>query len=157
MLLEPYQKLKEKLTGINLVKKIDYFNDQYSGILHTIPVLFIEFPETLRFETISKQQQQADFKARIHVVSKVMQNADKSIDENSIGQHFTICNDVFFRLQGYRADDGTRLIFNSLTRTVFEHHQEMQGFMVTTQDFEGIIYAYLPELQKIGRPDVEIE
>ena len=157
--MKPYQQLKQQLTGIANVKLIEYFNDQYAGVLHTSPVLFIEFPQPLEFETRSKDEQQAAFTVRVHTVTKVMHNADKSIDETGLDKHFGICNDVFIRLQGFRAEDtaNKRLIFNSLARTRFEHHQEMQGFMVSTQDFEGIIFDYMPELQKVAKPPVDIQ
>lgn len=156
MLLKPYQILKQKLIDIPNIKHIDYFNDQYSGVLHTAPVLFVEFPEALQFETMGKEMQQALLKVRIHAVSKVMHNADKSISESSLETHFTICNNIWERLQGFRADDGAKTVFNSLARTTFEHHQELEGFMVTYQDFEGVIYSYAADKQKVAKPDAEI-
>ncbi|MBN1250674.1 MAG: hypothetical protein JXA16_00965 [Bacteroidales bacterium] len=149
--------LKLQLLDIPGIKLIEYFNDQYSGILHTAPVLFIEFPDALSFETLSKDMQQAAFKARIHTVTKVIQKADKSINEDSVEGHFNICDAVFEKLQGFRAiDENGQLIFNSVSMTVFEHHQEMRGFMVTTQDFEGIVYHRKSSVIAFSRPNVEI-
>ncbi|OQY03232.1 MAG: hypothetical protein B6I20_05495 [Bacteroidetes bacterium 4572_117] len=138
------------------MKQIEYFNDQYSGVLHTAPVLFIEFPDALQFETLDKTTQQALFKVRIHAVGKVMHKADKSISESSLETHFGICNDIWLRLQGFRAEDSGKMTFNSLARTTFEHHQELSGFMVTYQDFEGVVYSYAPDKQAVAKPSVEI-
>jgi len=42
MLNEIYKALKERLSGIEGVKHLDWFNDQYNGIIHAEPGIFIE-------------------------------------------------------------------------------------------------------------------
>lgn len=156
MLLKPYNYLKNQLSSIAEIKLIDWFNDQYSGTIHTAPAVFIEFPGNLRFETLRKNVQQAPFIARIHTISKVLMNADNSIDAASIQLHENINDAIYARLQGCRLIDTDRLLCNSLSRSVYEHHQYLQGWMVTTQDFESVIYQHEVPAITIPRPDVEI-
>lgn len=156
MLLKLYQNLKNQLLTINDVKIIEWFNDQYAGTIHAAPAIFIEFPGQIRFETLRKQTQQAPFIARIHMVSKAIMKQDMSIDESLVSAHFDSCEQIYQLLQGHRAVDGDNLLFNSLSRSVFEHHQYMKGWLVTTQDFEAMLYQFSPAGIITDKPDLEI-
>ena len=140
MINEVYKILKERLNGISGVKHIDWFNDQYSGIIHSEPGIFIEFVGNQRAETLRGQTQQIELNVRIHVYSKVIMKEDKSVDEGKIDSHFEIVQEVYRRLQGYRYGQGNGLTFNSMQRTGIEHHQYMRGWFVTTQDFTMMGY-----------------
>lgn len=157
MLLTPYRALKSQLSQISGIKLVDWFNDQYAGTIHTAPAIFVEFPNQLRFETLRKGVQQAPFLVRIHMVSKVIMKQDNSVEEAKVEQHFTSCEAIYNRLHGLRHIDNEKLIFNSLSRSNFEHHQEMKGWMVTLQDFEAMIYQHVAAGQIVARPDVEIK
>ncbi|MEA3450281.1 MAG: hypothetical protein U9Q83_00090 [Bacteroidota bacterium] len=145
MLLPVYNALQTKLNGIPNVQHLDWFNDQYAGTIHAEPGIFIEFPEPIPTEILRKNTQQGELIIRIHVYSKAVAQIDKSIDKTVIAKHFDITEEVFQRLQGFRSADEDKLLFNSLDRTAFQHHQYMQGWFVTTQDFECIIYDMKPE------------
>ena len=140
MLNEVYKQLKERLEGISEVKHLDWFNDQYSGIIHTEPGIFIEFIGNQRTETLRGQVQQIAIKVRIHVYSKVISKEDKSLPEAKINTHFEIVKEVYRRLQGYRYGESGQLLFNSMQRVAIEHHQYLRGWFVTTQDFEMMGY-----------------
>lgn len=140
MLLKAYNALQTKLNDIPNIKHLDWFNDQYAGTIHAAPGIFIEFKDPLIMETLSKGVQQAPFSTTIHVYSKVVPQQDKSLDLVKIAEHFEIVQEVYSRLHGFRANDGDNLLFNSLSRKAYQHHQYMQGWFVTTQDFESIIY-----------------
>ncbi len=138
------------------MKIIDWFNDQYAGVIHAEPAIFIEFPDALEFETLRQDVQQAEFTIRIHLASKAIQKQDRTISEDVIETHFNICDKIYYKLQGYRLQEGDMLIFNSLARTNYEHHQYMQGWMVTTQDFEGVIYQDERQQQTVKQPEFKI-
>ena len=159
MINEVYKILKERLNGIAGVKHIDWFNDQYSGIIHTEPGILIEFVGNQRTETLQGQTQQIELSVRIHVYSKVIMREDKSVDEGKIDSHFEIVKEVYRRLQGYRSkiyrqepEDNNELIFNSMQRTGIEHHQYMRGWFVTTQDFQMMGYD-IEETLTTTRPE----
>ncbi len=159
MLLKTYQKIKQKLSVIPEVKLLTWFNDQYEGTIHTVPAIFIEFPNELLLETLSKKNQQAPLTVRIHTVSKLISETDGSINETDIESHEAINDQVYNLLHGLVAKENDKLIFNSLARTRYLQHQYLQGWYVTTQDFEGIIYENQIEqtLTTIPKPVVNIE
>lgn len=156
MLLNPYRALKSQLSSIEGIKLIDWFNDQYEGTIHTAPALFVEFPNDLRFETLSKKIQQAPFMVRIHTVSKVIAQQDNSINETSIENHDMLCDAVYDKLQGFRKIENDKLLFNSLSRSNYQHHQYLKGWMITTQDFEAMIYQHEQEPSMHPKPSIEI-
>jgi hypothetical protein len=153
MLLKPYKNLKSQLSDIEGIKLIDWFNDQYAGTIHTEPAIFIEFPVALKFETKSKQIQQAPFVVRVHMVTKAIQKQDNSILESVIDSHFASCEAIYYKLQGYRYAENDKLIHNSLARTEFMHHQYMQGWMISTQDFECMLYQHEQVKEKTEMPN----
>ena len=155
MLLKVYNVLKARLEGITGVKHIDWFNDQYEGIIHIEPGIFIDFPEPINLETLRGETQQGKLITRIHVYSKVIAMQDKSLNQEAIERHFEIVKEVFRRLQGFRSGENGKLLFNSMMRVNLTHHQYMQGWFVTTQDFESIVYD-IEEKTTIAKPPVEI-
>lgn len=156
MLLEIYKNLKTVLNTIDSIQYIDWFNDQYSGTIHTVPAVFIEFPNPLLFETLSKEMSQADLTVKLHIVSKALSSQTGSIQEGVLIAHENINNAVFKALQGVSLFIMGLEIHNSLNRTNYEHHQYMKGWLVTTQEFECELYQYeLPETTE-SKPEAEI-
>lgn len=156
MLLPVYNALQTKLDGIQDVKHLDWFNDQYAGTIHAEPGIFIEFPDDIPMATVRKATQQGDLTIRIHVYSKLVPMQDKSLDKSIIEKHFAIVQEVFKRLQGFRAESGDNLLFNSMNRTIFQHHQYMEGWFVTTQDFETMLYE-MEQFQEITSPVADVQ
>ena len=158
MLLEAYRAIKTELenktTGIKL---IDWFNDQYSGTIHTVPAVFVEFPKPLQFETLKGQIQQAEFTVKIHLASQIKADVSKRIDETLIETHENLVKAIYFAMQGFSANYGTgEKLFNSIGRTEYEHHQYIKGWFVTMQHFEGVIYQLGQTKEKVSRPSVNI-
>ena len=107
--------------------------------------------------TTRKATQHGDLTVRIHVFSKLVAMQDKSLDKTVIEKHFAIVQEAYTRLQGFRENDGENLIFNSMNRTVFQHHQYLQGWFVTTQDFECMIYNIEEELtHAVPEPQISV-
>ena len=92
MLLKVYKNLKATLNTTGSIKHIGWFNDQYSGTIHTTPAIFIEFPNALQFETMSKNLAQAALTVRIHTVNKAVSNQAGEIDEGVLLLHENINN-----------------------------------------------------------------
>jgi len=142
MYLQPYLKIEEKLNAnVTGIKFIEWFNDQYAGTIHTAPAVFVEFPTELRFSTLRGQFQTAPFTVRIHLASKIIPDQAKALDKTLIALHDEMTRDIYFALQGFGAsyDTGNKM-FESLGRTALQQIQEMQGWLVITQDFESRIY-----------------
>ncbi len=144
MLLEAYRAIKNKLqTDIPELKLIDWFNDQYSGTIHTVPAVFIEFPNELNFKNARREFQISKFKARIHLVTKALSDNSKHIKEELIQEHETLSQKIFYSLhQLWAMYEADKKLFDSLTRTTYQHYQYLKGWLITTQDFESQIYQH---------------
>ena len=144
MLLQPFLKIKDKLTAdVAGIKFVDWFNDQYAGTIHTAPAVFVEFPTELRFQTLRAQFQQSPFTVRIHLATKALADQTKHINPQLIEQHEIMTDEIYYALQGFGTQlSPTQKLFESLGRTAYKHHQYMQGWLVTTQDFESRIYQH---------------
>lgn len=150
MLLAVFNEIKTKLTGIDRVQLIDWFNNQYEGTIHAEPALFIEFPESLVMQQLNDKYQQALLTIRIHTVSKVLSAQDGSIDASSLQLHEAINRAVYLRLQGVKCSNDITPVFSHLSRVRYEHFQHDRGWMLTLQDFETIVYIY-PETEVFGQ------
>lgn len=145
MLHQPYIQIKSRLDGISDVKSVKRFNNQYEtdGAIVAVPCIFIEFVGALRFETMRKTAQQAPLTVRIHTVSKVHGEVDLSLPDTLIETHEAIADEVYHRLQGFRYEpEPDRLLFSSMNRVEYHEHVYNYGWMLTTQDFECMVFQY---------------
>lgn len=144
MLLEAYQSIKTQIEAkVPGIKYTDWFNDQYSGTIHTAPACFIEFPNPLEFKTLRREFQQAQFTVRIHLASKAYSDQAKRIDPALIAEHENLTQQIFYAISGLGAMyNPSQILFTSLQRTSYEHHQYMKGWLMTTQDFVSLIYQH---------------
>lgn len=116
-------------TGESPLKDIQWFNNQYEGVIHATPALFIEFGG-LDFSRTTKQAQTTPISIRLHVVSEVMSDSDGEIRDDDVAAHEEIARKVL------QAMDGVRLPFEGgETRPVrlasWTHNHKYNGWMVT--------------------------
>ena len=149
MLYQAYKKIKAQLMAeLPNVKYIDWFNDQYSGTIHTAPAIFVEFPTPLNLKTLRENFQEAPFSVRIHAVTKAHADQKKTIHDNKLQEHDILVEDVYKAMQRFHCnyDDGKKL-FTSLNRFNLTHHQYIKGWLMTTQDFSSLIYQHSVEVE----------
>lgn len=162
MLLAAFNAIKNKLSAdVAEIKLIDWFNDQYSGTIHTVPAVFVEFPVPLKLKTHRVKFQTAPLIVRIHAVSKALSDQSKKLKPVSLQQHEQLVQSVYHSLHGFGASyasDGKKL-FTSLNRFDLTHHQYIKGWLMTTQDFEAQIHQHfeettgtIDELEVSGQP-----
>lgn len=134
MLLNTFKDIREKLSSIEEVKQIQWFNAQYDGIIHTSPVIFVEFPQKLPFDQFTKLSDRVLLTIRIHIVSAVVPGADNSIPDELIAQHEAIAQAAHQRLNGvflnFRDVMTEPLKFGS-----YEHYHKYKGWMITFLEF----------------------
>lgn len=111
------------------LKDIQWFNNQYEGVIHTTPALFVEFGE-LSFSHVTKTAQTTPISIRLHVVSEVLSESDGEIRDEDVAAHEEIARKVL------QAMEGVRLPFEgSETRPVrlasWTHNHKYNGWMVT--------------------------
>ena len=140
MLFNFYKDIRAKLQPIPDLKAIDWFNNQYEGVIAVAPVIFIEFPKELKFDQASFDHRETTLIIRLHVVSAAVANQDGSIKDDVIQEHEAIAERAIKLVEAARITgvDGemSRLIF-----TGYSHYHRHKGWMVTLLDFETDIFV----------------
>ncbi|MCI7783191.1 MAG: hypothetical protein SO287_12910 [Parabacteroides sp.] len=121
-------------TGESPLKDIQWFNNQYEGVIHAIPALFVEFGE-LSFSHVTKTAQTTPISIRLHVVSEVMSDSDGEIRDDDVAAHEEIARKVL------QAMEEVRLPFEGgETRPIrlasWTHNHKYYGWMVTLLGLE---------------------
>jgi len=130
-----------RLTTVDGLKLTTWWNNQGTdGTIHTAPAVFIEFPEPLPVETLNGQLQQAAFKIRVHLYTKLHANKDGGVSTNRVTQHENIVNYIYDSLQEWDLKDRGEIILSSLERTRLDFNMSEPGWAITVQDFECMIY-----------------
>lgn len=116
------------------LKDIQWFNNQYEGVIHTTPALFIEFGG-LEFSPATKQALTTSISIRLHVVSEVMSESDGEIRDDDVAAHEQIARKVL------QAMEEVKLPFeNGETRPLrlasWTHNHKYYGWMVTLVGLE---------------------
>jgi len=140
MLKKVFDKLKERLAMVPDVKLVDWFNNQYEGVIHAAPCIFVDFPKPITMGQLRGRVQHGLLTVRIHAVSKVVNRADYSIDPAGIELHEVLVDNIYAVLQQYSAtENGSIPIFGTMSRNEVEHHPYNKGWMITTQDFVCLV------------------
>lgn len=121
-------------TDESTLKDIQWFNNQYEGVIHTTPALFIEFGG-LDFSRTTKLAQTTPISIRLHVVSEVMSDSDGEIRDDDVAAHEQIARKVL------QAMEEVKLPFeNGETRPLrlasWTHNHKYYGWMVTLVGLE---------------------
>ena len=141
MLLNPFNAIKQQLADVPDIKLITWYNDQVkAGVLHTEPVILIEFPDELNTETLNRQSQQAGLLTRVHVIHKLHTDKDGSIKQNIMQLHEDAATAIFDRLHEFAKEgpNGTELSSNE--RIAYRLDMDNPGWAITTQDFDCLLY-----------------
>ena len=120
--------------GDSPLKDIQWFNNQYEGVILVSPSLFIEFGGW-EFSRTTKQALTTPISIRLHVVSEVMSESDGEIRDDDVAAHEQIARKVAEAL------DEVRLPFeNGETRPLrlasWTHNHKYYGWMVTLVGLE---------------------
>ena len=120
--------------GDSPLKDIQWFNNQYEGVILVSPSLFIEFGG-LEFSRTTKQALTTPISIRLHVVSEVMSESDGEIRDDDVAAHEQSARKVAEAL------DEVRLPFeNGETRPLrmasWTHNHKYYGWMVTLGGLE---------------------
>lgn len=121
-------------TAGSLLKDIQWFNNQYEGVIHVSPSLFIEF-RGLDFNRTTKQAQTTPISIRLHVVSEVMSESDGEIRDEDVAAHEAIARKVAEALEEVRLpfEEGET---RPLRLASWTHNHKYYGWMVTLVGLE---------------------
>lgn len=133
-----YNFVKTKLETIDDLKLITWWNGQQAdNIIHTVPAVFIEFPDALQTTQMSNQRMQnSELTVRIMLASKLLTNNAGEIDDNIVATHEELAMQIFEALQGQQMEfDSNGTAINSLVRKSIELNMQTPGMAITIQDF----------------------
>jgi hypothetical protein len=154
MLYKFFNSIATRLSsGVSALEGVEWFNDQYNGTILKAPMAFVEFPEPIPVEEVSKDLTRSEMTVRIHVVSKVLTKVDNTVPDQAVIDHEDVVVAVRDQLRGYTLTETiltvipedppepesilseTLDISNKLNWRRVQHFHKFQGWMVTTLDY----------------------
>lgn len=133
MLNNIYNAIKTQLNSIETAENTQWFNMQYENkgwvFQHGF---FVEFPNQLDFEQISKQAAESPLRVRIHAYSKFIQTQE-GVSDSEVLAHETLALAAKTALKGFKpTNTTTRMKF-----TGWRHWHRLNGWMVTYIEFDA--------------------
>lgn len=149
MIFELFEQIREKLAnayGITIsngeltpsadspVKDIQYYADQYNGIIHAAPAVFVEI-DRLDFSQQTKQTRSTPIHITLHVVTEAASESDNNTPDEAFRAHEAIATKAQQALK-----DKTLLFEGGETRPLRvkgrQFYARYQGWMVTLLELE---------------------
>lgn len=137
MLFPFYTSVKSRLQNqVADLKDIQWYNNQYAGIIHTEPLALVEFPDAVDIVDISKSSCRVDITIKVHVISKAIADSDNAIPDSQVENHEDLVALVKTALKDYvllDEDDvalGSRLVYRQ-----YRIVQEYSGWLVNHLTF----------------------
>jgi len=129
-----YKAIEAELKKIPELKDVQWYNAQYEGTIHTHPVAFVEFPDPLEMDKISKTLSEGEVLIRVHVTSKVISRHDTAVPDIAIQQNEEIATQVKDNLNGLVPVWGAQ-VASRLKHVEWQHYHRWKGWMVTFVSF----------------------
>ncbi|OGX23344.1 MAG: hypothetical protein A3K54_00060 [Omnitrophica WOR_2 bacterium RBG_13_44_8] len=126
-----YKSIKDRIASqVKDLKDTQWFNDQYSSIIHAEPIVFIEFPDIVNEQWISKETSRAAIPVTIHVVSKSMADNDASISDAQVKDHDDLAVLVRDALKAYQLTYAGSSLGSKLQLTGYQAAHQYKGWLV---------------------------
>lgn len=121
-------------THESALKDIQWFASQYDGVIHTAPVLLVEFQD-LDMSVLTKQTGRTHISIRLHVVTEADNESDGDVLYPAIAEHERIATDVWEALKYWKLDfmEGET---DRLRPVKWGHNHNYRGYMVTWIELE---------------------
>lgn len=118
----------------DVLQDIQWFNNQYEGVVHISPVVFVEF-SPLSITPLTKQNSTTEIDIRLHVVTEMMNESDNDVSDADIISHEELAEKVADAVEGNKLTFGQGTT-RPLQVTGWTHYHKYQGFMVTLIDLK---------------------
>lgn len=128
-MLDPiYESISERLASLEL--PVEWYNVQYEESMIHDAGFFVEFPDRIPIDELSKDAMRAPVKIRLHTYSKALRTND-GIPAETIQDHEKKAKDARDLLRNW-APEGCK----KLNWTGWQHWHRWKGWMVTFVEFE---------------------
>jgi len=137
MLNDIYKAIKQQLITADedlTLKGIEWYNVQYESTIASTPRIFVEFPEPLVIDQISKDARRTPVKIRLHVVTQALTGTDGTIPDSVVDTHEEIATWAKDTIDHFTPPDGYTRQMNF---TGWQHWHKYKGWMVTFVEFEA--------------------
>jgi len=124
-----YQALKAALSQVEDLEDVQWYNNQYEGIINKAPVVYVEFAP-LEIDPISRMAGQTDIDIRLHVVTEVISEYEGDVPDTLVEQHHALADEVVEALEGFRLPFGTDMT-RRLELTAWTPEYKYNGWLVT--------------------------
>ena len=143
MLNPIYKAIKQQLITADedlTLKGIEWYNVQYESTIASTPRIFVEFPEPLVIDQISKDARRTPVKIRLHVVTQALTGTDGTIPDSLVDTHEEIATWAKDAIDHFIPPPSTGSGINpckQMNLTGWQHWHKYKGWMVTFVEFEA--------------------
>ncbi|PKQ69381.1 hypothetical protein BZG01_00135 [Labilibaculum manganireducens] len=136
MLNDIYKDIKAQLNTIATSEDCQWYNVQYEQAGWAFNAgFFVEFPDALQFDDISKMKRRSPLKIRVHVYNQNVQTTE-GISDSDIDAHEAMALQVLNILDLHIPTLDGEEITSKLIFRGWQHWHRYQGWMITFIDFE---------------------
>lgn len=146
-----YQVLKAHLANVPNVEDVDWYLGQYSqddsgSILYATPSLYIEF-RPIDWKTLPNKVQRGVLSFIVHTVTDSVYDDDERFLDSQF-DHLQLVDNVFAALEGKRFSNSGKTILETIVRRSVTPDHNLEGIIVTTQEFQSVVFNYEARPQK---------
>lgn len=109
---------------------IQWFNNQYEGVIHDTPILFVEF-EPVDLIVATKDINRADIRVRLHLVTQILGESDSSICDLDVIKHETLATQILAHLTSIPIQKDQTSAIYTFTPTSYSHLPKYNSWAVT--------------------------
>lgn len=138
MLYDIYTAIKAQINTADedsTIKGVEWYNVQYESTIPNTPRVFVEFPDRLNFDQLSKDARRADMTVRLHVVSQAMAATDGTVPDSQAQAHETTALLVKEAVENFTPEKTGAKLTTRLQLTGWQHFHKHKGWMVTFVEF----------------------
>ena len=137
MLYPVYKSVKKRLTAqVPAIKAIQWYNNQYVGVIAAEPMVLIEFPSPADIEPLTKSTDRTELAIRIHYLTRAVSDADNMIPDSQVEAHEADVANVLATLKHYQLLDSEGvLIGKPLQYIQYRSVHDYEGWLVTWLTF----------------------
>lgn len=94
-----YQALKTALVQVENLEDVQWYNNQYEGIIDIAPVVYVEFA-AIEIDPVARMSGQTDLGIQLHVVTEIVSEREGHIPDSVVEEHQVLAEEIVETLEG---------------------------------------------------------
>lgn len=129
-----YQAIQMALQSVDGLEEVQWYNNQFEGLIGAVPVVYVEF-DPLLINKATKMVSQTEIGIHLHVVTEVDGAQAGFISDQLVEEHFALVDEVLECTEGYTLpfDGGSA---RPLQLVGWTPQYKYNGWLVTTLDLK---------------------